>query len=308
MKQLTAVLALAIVLASCNQFDKTKSGMPYKITKGGSTALLKNGSYVVLNLEFKLGSKDSILNNTFGKIPVSFRFDTAQLGKYNFTEVLPKCAVGDVINFTLSIDTLKNLGAIPDFDKTFTKGGVIKGKVEILASFDNQAGVSNYMNKAFEAEKAREIKDLDAYAAAKGYKTEKTPSGAEVVIENAGDLSNKADSGKEVTVLYKGYTVDGKVFDSNIDKAGAPPFKVIVGERKVIPGWDEGLRLFAKGRRGKILVPAMLGYGERGGGPIKPYSNLIFDVQIVDVATPAPAPPAAAAPGMNPQMMMHGHK
>ena len=69
MKQLTAVLALALLLASCNQFDKTKSGLPYKIKKGGSTALLKSGNFVVLNLEFKLGSKDSILNNTFGRIP-----------------------------------------------------------------------------------------------------------------------------------------------------------------------------------------------------------------------------------------------
>ncbi len=308
MKQLTAVLALALLFASCNQFDKTKSGMPYKIKKGGSTALLKNGNYIVLNVEFKLGSNDSILNNTFGKIPASFRFDSTQLGKYNFTEVLPKCAVGDVVSFTLSIDTLKNMGAIPDYDKTFTKGGVIKGKVEILASFDNQAGIAAYMTKAYEAEKVKEIKELDDYAAAKGLKTQKTTNGAEVVIETAGDLSNKADSGKEVTVLYKGYTLDGKVFDTNIDKPGAAPFKVILGERKVIQGWDEGLRLFAKGGKGKILVPAMLGYGERGGGPIKPYSNLIFDVQIVDVATPAPAPAAPAAPAMDPHMMMHGHK
>ncbi len=307
MKQLTAVLAIALLMASCNQFDKTKSGMPYKIKKGGSTVLLKNGSYVVLNVEFKLGSKDSILNSTFGKIPASFRFDTAQLGKYNFTELLPKCAVGDVITFTLSIDTLKNLGAIPDYDKTFTKGGVIKGKVEILASFDSQTGVSGYMTKAYEAEKAKEIKELDAYAAAKGLKVQKTPNGVGVVIDNPGDLTNKADSGKEVSVLYKGYTEDGKVFDGNMDKPGAEPFKVVLGERKVIPGWDEGLRLFAKGAKGKILIPAMLGYGERGGGPIKPYSNLIFDIAVLDVATPAPA--AVPAPGslkMNP--MIHGHK
>lgn len=306
MKQLTTVLAFAMLMASCNQYDKTKSGMPFKIKKGGSTAPLRNGSFLIFNLEYTLGSKDSVIMSTFGKIPSYFRYDTTQLGKYNFTEVLPKCAVGDVITFTLSIDTLKNMGAIPDYDKTFQKGGVIKGKVEIVASLDNQEAFSAYMNKAFDAEKGKEAKELEEYISKNNIKVQKTPSGAYVSIDNPGDLTNKADSGKEVTVLYKGYTEDGKVFDSNLDKPGAPPFKVVVGAHRVIPGWDEGLRFFAKGAKGKILVPAMLGYGQRGAGPIKPFTNLIFEVQVTDVGIPAPPPPANPNPGM-PQAMP-GHK
>ena len=306
MKQLTTVLAFAILMASCNQYNKTKTGLPYKITKGGSTVLLKNGQFLKFNIEFKLGNKDSLLNSSYGHIPAYLRYDTAQLGKYNFTEVLPQCAVGDVITFTLSIDTLKNLGMIPEYNRTFNKGGVIKGKVEIVAAFDNQALVEADYKKETEAEKSREIKDLEAYIAKNNLKVEKTPSGAYVSLDNAGDLANKADSGKEVTVLYKGYTENGKVFDSNIDKPGSQPFKVVVGTHRVIPGWDEGLRFFAKGAKGKILVPAMLGYGQQGAGPIKPFTNLIFDVEVTDVNTPAPTPAAKPNPVM-PQAMP-GHK
>lgn len=309
MKQLTTVLAFALLMASCNQFNKTKSGLPYKIKKGSSTVLLKNGQFLKFNIEFKLGSKDSTLNSSYSHIPAYMRLDTSQLGKYNFTEVLPQCSVGDVITFTLSIDTLKNLGMIPEFNKTFNKGGVIKGKVEILAAFDNQQLVEADYKKENDAEKEREIKELEAYIAKKGLKVVKTPSGAYVSIDNTGDLTNKADSGKEVTVLYKGYTEDGKVFDSNLDKAGAPPFKVVVGGHGVIPGWDEGLRYFAKGASGKILIPAMLGYGQQGAGPIKPFTNLIFDIQVTDVNVPPPPAPAKPNPaGMNPKMVMPEHK
>lgn len=308
MKQLSAVLAFALLMASCNQLDKTKTGMPFKIKKGGSSVLLKSGQFIKFNIEFKVGEKDSILNSSYGHIPAFMRYDSSQLGKYNFTEVLPKLAVGDELTFSLSIDTLKNMGMIPEFNKTFNKGGVIKGKVEIIAAFSDQAAVEAEYKKEVENEKAREIKDLNAYASAKGLKVQSTPNGALVALETPGDLTNKADSGKEATVLYKGYTTDGKVFDSNIDKPGAPAFKVVVGERKVIQGWDEGLRLFGKGGKGKILVPAMLGYGQQGaGGDIKPFTNLVFDIQISDV-TVAPPPAPAAPNAAMPHAMIPGHK
>lgn len=306
MKQLSAVLALALLMASCNQLDKTKTGMPYKIQKGSSSVLLKNGQFIKFNVEFKVGEKDSILNSSYGHIPAFMRYDSTQLGKYNFTEVLPKLAVGDAVTFTLSIDSLKSMGMIPEFNKTFNKGGVIKGKVEILAAYNDQPTVEADYKKEVENEKNREIKDLNAYASAKGLKVQATPNGALVALDAPGDLTNKADSGKEATVLYKGYTTDGKVFDSNMDKPGAPAFKVIVGQRKVIQGWDEGLRLFGKGGKGKILIPAMLGYGQQGaGGEIKPFTNLVFDIQIVDVAVAPPPAPATPNPAMPHAMPGH---
>ena len=306
MKQLSAVLALALLMASCNQLEKTKTGLPYKIKKGGSSVLLKNGQFIEFNIEFKVGEKDSILNSSYGHIPAFMRYDSTQLGKYNFTEVLPKLAVGDAVTFTLSIDSLKSMGMIPEFNKTFNKGGVIKGKVEIVAAFNDQPAVEAAYKKEVDAEKEREIKELNAYAASKGLKTQSTPNGALVVLESPGDLANKADSGKEATVLYKGYTTDGKVFDSNIDKPGTPDFKVVVGEKKVIQGWDEGLRFFGKGGKGKILVPSMLGYGQQGaGGQIKPFANLVFDIQVTNVGIPAPVP---ATPAPKPAMGMQEHK
>ncbi len=309
MKKLTSIVALALALTSCQQFEKTKSGLPYKITKGSGGAKLKSGQFIKFNVEFKVGANDSVLNSTFEHIPAFTMYDTARLGKYNFTEILPLMSVGDKAEFSLSIDTLKSLGMIPEFNKTFAKGGVVKGRIELLQAFNSEADVNAAYQKAMEAEKEKEIKALEAYIAQKGIKAQKTPGGAFVEIITPGDATAKADSGKQVTVLYKGYTVEGKVFDSNMGKENAakPPMNVVIGAHSVIPGWEEGLKYFGKGGKGKILVPSMLAYGPQGAGAdIKPYTNLVFDVEITDVTTPAPKLAQPSAPNA-PQVMPQGH-
>jgi len=95
--------------------------------------------------------------------------------------------------------------------------------------------------------------------------------------------------------MYRGAFTNGKVFDSNMDKAGPnnQPLNVLIGvagQGGVIKGMDEGLRLFGKGGKGKIFVPAMLAYGQQGQPPVMPaYSNLVFDIEVLDVDTPKPA-------------------
>lgn len=81
--------------------------------------------------------------------------------------------------------------------------------------------------------------------------------------------------------------------------AKKPPFTFVVGKHNVIQGWDDGLKYFAKGGKGRLLVPAMLGYGPQGSPPVIPqYTNLIFDIEVTDVTIPAPQKaPAPLLPG-----------
>jgi FKBP-type peptidyl-prolyl cis-trans isomerase FkpA len=304
MKQLTAFAAIILLLSSCNQYEKTKTGMPYKLKKGNGSKLVQ-GQYIKFNIEFKTDKKDSTLNSTYTGIPAYMVYDTAQLGKYNFTEVLPKMGVGDKLEFTLSNDTLKNMGMIPEFNGTFPKGGLIKGRVEILSMFKDEAGARADIEKETANQKEKEIKNLEEYAKKKGLKAQKTAKGAFVVIETAGDLTNKADSGKQVAVHYKGALENGKVFQNSKDMQGAQPYSFVVGTGAVIPGWDEGLPYFGKGGKGKILVPSMLGYGQQGNPPVIPaYSNLVFDIEVVDCGVAKPAPAAPATPQV--QVMPNG--
>ena len=295
MKQIASLLAIVILLVSCNQYSKTKSGLPYKITKGGSSVKLKQGQIIKFNFEFKVGPKDSVLNTSFGGVPVYMGYDTTQVNsrKYDLLELFPILAIGDKVEFQLSVDTLKKLGLIPEFKAPFTKGSVIKGRAELLAAFTDDKAATADRSKEMNKQKEGEIKVLEAYIAKKGIKTIKSPLGVLVEIKTPGDLANKADTGKQVTVMYKGYTEDGKMFDTNMGGTqNTQPFKLVLGAHSVIPGWEEGLKYFGKGGKGTIFVPATLGYGAQAQGPIKANSNLIFDVEITDVTIAPPPPPA----------------
>ncbi len=298
----TITLLLAIVLlASCNQYQTTPSGVKYKLTAGGSKETLKQGQFVKYNLEYKTG-KDSVLQTSYGHIATYMIMDTAKVGKHSFFELLTKLAPGDKVEFVLSVDSLKKLGFI-EYNNIFKAKDLIKGRAEIIKTFPSQIEALADVQKEQDAEKAKEVKELQDFTAKKGVKTQSTPSGVLVEVINAGDAV-KADSGMQAQVMYKGTFLDGKEFDSNTDKTkpgGGQPLSVIIGAQKVIKGLDDALRLFGKGGKGKVYIPAMLGYGPYPNPPIPAYSNLIFEIEVLDVAKPAPQPAAApGAPGANP--------
>lgn len=308
MKTTTTLLVAIVLLASCNQYQKTPSGFSYKIDKGNSKEKLKQGQFVKFNIEYKVPPKDSILTSSYSHVPAYLVVDTSRPAKHSFLEIITKVGVGDKVDFVMNVDSLKNMGMI-EYNNIFHAKDLIKGRVEILKTFANQDEATADLQKEMDIEKAKEIKDIQAFTTKAGAKTQSTPSGAIVEVLNAGDAI-KADSGMQAKVLYRGSLVGGKEdFDSNMDKNGKPtnqPLNVLVGkqggEGAVIKGLDEGLRLFGKGGKGKVYIPAMIGYGQNGQPPRIPgYANLVFDIEVLDVSKPAPPAPQPAMPGAMPQ-------
>jgi len=119
-----------------------------------------------------------------------------------------------------------------------------------------------------------------------GTKYGETPSGiadvTELKIEDAEvGTGAEAVAGKSVTVDYTGWLTDGTKFDSSVD-AGTP-FTFQLGGGEVIPGWDEGVAGMKVGGTRRLIIPASLGYGEAGNGPIPPNATLVFDVKLLEV-------------------------
>jgi peptidylprolyl isomerase len=107
----------------------------------------------------------------------------------------------------------------------------------------------------------------------------------ELIIEDltAGD-GKTVVKGALITTHYTGWLEDGTEFDSSHRKG--KPFQCVIGTGRVIKGWDQGLMGMQVGGKRKLRVPAHLAYGERQvGSLIKPNSNLIFEIELLEVLT-----------------------
>ena len=105
------------------------------------------------------------------------------------------------------------------------------------------------------------------------------PSGLQykVLVKGEGEVPQLSD---KVRVHYEGRLLDGTVFDSSYKRD--EPSEVT--PTQVIPGWTEALTMMPVGSKWQLYIPYELGYGERGAGnDIKPYSMLIFDVELLDI-------------------------
>ena len=111
-------------------------------------------------------------------------------------------------------------------------------------------------------------------------KIKTSESGLKYVIIEEGE-GNVVTDGNVVTVHYSGFLEDGTKFDSSVERD--EPFSFVVGNKQVIAGWDEGIRLLKKGGKARFVIPPSLGYGDITAGKIPPNSTLLFDVELLDV-------------------------
>ena len=109
------------------------------------------------------------------------------------------------------------------------------------------------------------------------------PADAEVTSSGLASKVLKPGTGKRhprasnrVSVHYTGWTTDGKMFESSLNRGKPISFSL----RRVIRGWTEGLQLMVEGEKRRFWIPEELAYGGRPG---KPAGMLVFDVELLDI-------------------------
>lgn len=106
---------------------------------------------------------------------------------------------------------------------------------------------------------------------------EETESGLFYVIEEEGS-GNHPTSTSVIKVFYKGSLLNGYVFDSTEGQSTPATFQLAY----LIQGWRQGIPLFKKGGKGKLIIPSRLGYGSVTYHDIPANSVLVFDIHLVD--------------------------
>ncbi|PVX50998.1 FKBP-type peptidyl-prolyl cis-trans isomerase FkpA/FKBP-type peptidyl-prolyl cis-trans isomerase FklB [Balneicella halophila] len=130
-----------------------------------------------------------------------------------------------------------------------------------------------------EENKDKGVKFLEENKEKAGVITTESGLQYQVIEQGEGKVPQKGDT---VKVNYKGTLIDGTVFDTT-ENEGRAPFEFVVGEGRVIKGWDEALQLMPVGSKWKLFIPSELAYGDREIPKIKGGSTLVFDVELLEI-------------------------
>lgn len=153
---------------------------------------------------------------------------------------------------------------------------LMRDKVKMAADKTKTDG-KNYIEKFLKEEGAQKTESGLAY---------------KMIKEGTGETPKETDT---VKVHYHGTLVDGKVFDSSVDRGEPISFPL----NRVIKGWTEGLQKVKVGGKIKLVIPSDLAYGDGGNRQIPGGSTLLFDVELLEIVKEDPnkKAPAPAAQG-----------
>lgn len=290
------VMLMAGTVSACSEksiypgYEKTESGLYYQFFTQNAGETPQIGDLI----ELKIGCT---VNDTATIIPVTENVMMLQESQFagDLFEGLSMMHKGDSASFIVNIDsTFKYLLGQPNLPKDFTSNDVMRFEVRLNDFYPESEYVKRLAQKVSKtnAERAETLKnanpdetakaaiDLEEFLAKNKIDVEPTASGLYYVMTTEGN-GEKPEAGQMVKVHYTGKLLDGTVFDSSVERG--EPISIPIGVGQVIPGWDEGIMMMSKGEKGILYIPYYLAYGDRqAGDKITPFSNLIFEVELVD--------------------------
>ncbi|MBR4147419.1 MAG: FKBP-type peptidyl-prolyl cis-trans isomerase [Bacteroidales bacterium] len=276
-------LLFSATLISCGPkspfpgYKQTESGLYYKEIAKGTGEELKMGDIIKVRLAYYVN--DSLLFTTDSLPEPAYDMVRESLFQGDVYEGFRMMHVGDSMSFMINSDsTFRKQFHTPILPKFVSPDVFLRWEVKVDEAMTEEA--FQQMKQAEIAALQQKAQDeFNAYLTANGVNAQPLESGL-VYVCTAKGKGPKPAANQNVKVHYTGKLLDGTVFDSSVERG--EPIEFTLGAHQVIPGWDEGIGLMSKGEKGILYIPYQLAYGPRAAGPIPAYSNLIFEVELVD--------------------------
>jgi FKBP-type peptidyl-prolyl cis-trans isomerase len=314
MKKIFTVIFVAIAMISMAQKEvKSKKsklhkgymesdGMIYKFYKQNKKGVkAKEGDVVRVIMWYKT-SKDSMLFsseklNHNGNNYIEFPIPKPGF-KGSLEHGLAMMTTGDSASFLINADSLYRISFnVPELPNFIEKNSFLNFNVKLLKFISKDSAAAEAEEREIErrvtlfARQKADSMQMNEYIIKNNITSKPTASGL-YYIEKTKGTGGTPVKGCKVKVNYTLRNLDGKVLDTsdkdiavkagmNMDNNPFEPLQIPVGEGLVIPGFDEALMMMSVGTKALLIIPPYLGYGEQGGGPIEPYTTLVFDVEMI---------------------------
>lgn len=261
-------------------YDKTKSGIYYKLIKfGESSEKAKPSDYITADIVYKT-IDDSVFFEGRRKL---------QITEPTFNGAIDECflmlAEDEKASFIISANDFfkKTLETtLPDFiheeDPMIVDIDVVDIQTEDEYFMEKEAFL-HWIEDFGDYEKVI----LRQYIDQQEIEKEPTESGLYHLTLEQGN-GERVFVGDTVTVHYEGKFLNGKFFDST--KRRNSPFQFVYGRKwQVIPGMEEAIGRMEEGERALFIIPSQIGFGETGSstGIVPPYTSTLFEVELIEV-------------------------
>jgi len=286
MKKGTAlmVLAAAAGLASCSQSGTPKANMKSDIDTLSYMVGVSNSQGLKDYVVGRLGVDTTYMADFIKGIKEGMKNTSDKEKAYMAGMQIGQQVSGDMY------EAINNQLFAGDSTTTMSKENFLAG---FIAAVEGNSLVAPDSASMYVRTKSEEIKTKALEAKYGEYKKENeeflannkskdgikvTESGLQyrIIKEGKGEIPTKTS---RVKVHYKGTMIDGTEFDSSYERKEPTTFRA----DQVIKGWTEALTMMPVGSKWELYIPQELGYGSREAGKIKPFSTLIFEVELISI-------------------------
>ena len=268
MKKSTAlmVLAAAAGLASCGQSGTPKANMKSDIDTLSYMVGVSNSQGLKDYVVGRLGVDTTYMADFIKGIKEGMKNTSDKEKAYMAGMQIGQQVSGDMY------EAINNQLFAGDSTTTMSKENFLAG---FIAAVEENSLVAPDSASMYVRTKSEEIKTKALEAKYGEYNTE---SGLQyrIIKEGKGEIPTKTS---RVKVHYKGTMIDGTEFDSSYERKEPTTFRA----DQVIKGWTEALTMMPVGSKWELYIPQELGYGSREAGKIKPFSTLIFEVELISI-------------------------